>query len=40
MLEWVAISFFRGFPDPGLEPGSSALAGSFFTAEPPGKPDD
>ena len=25
-------------PDPGVEPESSALAGGFFTAEPPGKP--
>jgi len=25
-------------PDPGIEPTSPALAGGFFTAEPPGKP--
>ena len=25
-------------PDPGIEPISPALAGVFFTAEPPGKP--
>ena len=25
-------------PDPGIEPRSSALAGGFFTIEPPGKP--
>ena len=25
-------------PDPGTEPASSALAGEFFTTEPPGKP--
>ena len=25
-------------PDPGIEPVSPALAGRFFTAEPPGKP--
>ena len=25
-------------PDPGIEPGSPALAGGFFTTEPPGKP--
>ena len=25
------------FPDPGIEPASAALAGRFFTAEPPGK---
>ena len=24
-------------PDPGIEPESRALAGGFFTAEPPGK---
>ena len=26
------------FPDPGIEPSSPALAGGFFTTEPPGKP--
>ena len=36
ILEWVAISF--SFPDPGIEPTSLALAGGFFTTEPPGKP--
>ena len=25
-------------PDPGIEPTFPALAGGFFTAEPPGKP--
>ena len=25
-------------PDPGTEPASPALAGGFFTSEPPGKP--
>jgi len=25
-------------PDPGIKPTSPALAGGFFTAEPPGKP--
>ena len=25
-------------PDPGKEPASPALAGGFFTTEPPGKP--
>ena len=34
----VAISCFRGLPDPGIEPMSPALAGGFFTAELPGKP--
>ena len=26
-----------GRPDPGIEPASPALAGRFFTTEPPGK---
>ena len=33
----------RDLPDPGIEPGSlisPALAGGFFTTEPPGKPLD
>ena len=38
ILEWVAISFSRGSSDTGIKPGSPALAGSFFTTEPPGKP--
>ena len=25
-------------PNPGIKPGSPALAGRFFTTEPPGKP--
>ena len=25
-------------PNPGIEPGSPALTGGFFTTEPPGKP--
>jgi len=33
----IAIYFSRG-SDPGIEPGSPALAGIFFTTEPPGKP--
>ena len=37
ILEWVAISFCRGSSDPGVKPESPALAGGFFTAEPPGK---
>ena len=28
----------RDLPDPGIEPTSPALAGGFFTTEPPGKP--
>ena len=38
ILESVAISFSEDLPDPGIEPGSPALAGRFFTTEPPGKP--
>ena len=30
----------RNLPDPGIEPTSLALAGRFFTTEPPGKPDN
>ena len=26
-------------PDPGIKPASPALAGGFFTAQPPGKPN-
>ena len=36
--QWVAISFSRDLPDPGIEPMPPALAGEFFTTEPPGKP--
>ena len=41
ILEWIAISFSRDLPDPGIEPRSPAppaLAGGFFTTESPGKP--
>ena len=38
ILEWVAIFFPRASSQPGMEPGSLALAGGFFTTEPPGKP--
>ena len=32
ILEWVALSSYRGgLPDPGIDPGSPALAGKFFT---------
>ena len=37
ILEWVATSFSRDLPDPGIEPGSLAVAGKFFTTQPPGK---
>ena len=37
---WSGLSFPSpgGLPDPEIEPMSPALAGRFFTAEPPGKP--
>ena len=38
VLEWVAMPFSRGSSQPGMKPKSPALAGRFFTAEPPGKP--
>ena len=38
ILEWVTISFSKGYSWPGIEPESPALAGGFFTTEPPGKP--
>ena len=40
ILEWVANSFSGDLPDLGVEPmspESPALAGRFFTTEPPGK---
>ena len=37
-LEWVAIFFSRGFPDPGIKPESPALTGRFFITDLPGKP--
>ena len=41
ILEWVAFPTPGDLPDPGIEPTflvSRALAGGFFTTEPPGKP--
>ena len=38
ILEWVAISFSRGFLHPGIEPTSPTLQGELPTTEPPGKP--
>ena len=35
ILEWVAISFSRDLPDPGIEPGSPALQGDALPSEPP-----
>ena len=38
ILEWVAVSFSRGFPNPGIELRSPALQPDTLPAEPPGKP--
>ena len=40
ILEWVAISFSGDLPGPGIESRSPALAGRFFTTEPPGTPEE
>ena len=40
-LEWVAVSFCKDLPNPGMDqvsPISPVLADEFFTAEPAGKP--
>ena len=37
ILEWVAISFSRDLPNPGIEPGSPAFQGDALTSEPPEK---
>ena len=39
ILEWVAIFFSGDLPGPGIVPASPALASSFFTIEPPRKPN-
>ena len=38
ILEWVAIPFSRGSPNPGIEPRSPTLQADSLPAEPPGKP--
>ena len=38
VLEWVAIPFSRGSPDPGLKLGSPALHAYSLPSEPSGKP--
>ena len=35
ILEWIAVSFSRGSPDPGIKPRSPALSARFFTVESP-----
>ena len=37
-LSGLLFSIPRGLPNPGIKPTSPALAGGFFTPEPPGKP--
>ena len=37
ILKWVTFPFPGDLPDPGIEPRFPALAGRFFTTEPPGK---
>ena len=38
ILEWVAILFSRGLPNPGLEPRSPTLQADSLPSELPGKP--
>ena len=38
ILEWVAVPFSRGLPNPGIEPRSPALWVDSLPAEPQGKP--
>ena len=37
ILEWVAILFSRGLPDPGIESGSPALQADSLPSEPQGR---
>ena len=39
ILEWVAISFSRDLPDPGIKPGFPALQAEALSSESPGKPE-
>ena len=38
ILEWVAVPFSMGFPNPGIEPRSPTLQVDSLLSEPPGKP--
>ena len=38
ILEWVAFLFFRGSPNPGIEPRFPTLQADSLPAEPQGKP--
>ena len=37
ILEWVAISFSRDLPNPGIEPKSPALQADYLPSKPPGR---
>ena len=39
VLEWLPFPPLGDLPDSGIEPASPALAGEFFTTEPPGEPE-
>ena len=39
ILEWVAVSFSRGSPDPGIKPGFPALEADCLPSEPPEGPE-
>ena len=38
ILEWIAVSFFRGSSNPGVKPGAPALQADSLPSELPGKP--
>ena len=40
ILEWVAVPFSRGLPNPGIEPRPPILQADSLPAEPPGKPSN
>ena len=40
ILEWIAISFSRDLPNPGIKPWSPALQADALSSEPPGKPPE
>ena len=40
ILEWVAVPFSRGLPNPGIEPRPPTLQADSLPAEPPGKPSN
>ena len=40
VLKWVAISFSRDLPDPGIKPRSPTLRADTLTSEPPGNTEE